>query len=443
MAQAPASPLLVAPPIDGTTKVKLSIMMFLQYAIWGSWLPLFFGFLTGHRGLTALDAGYLFSIGAVGALLAPFIAGQIADRWFNTEKFLAVSHLVGAVLVWQLATVTSWPGLVACALLYSIIYAPTLALTNSLAFHHLPDRDRDFGKVRIWGTIGWIAAGIGVAQWLLYAHTPAGASPAVVKAAQLAGAGDSLRLSAILGVIMGAFCFLLPKTPPARGKQSLAAVEALQEIVRSRALLVLFLVSFPVSCILQFYFVLTAPFLQATVQLSQDSGAGWFINRVFGAGGGGLMTIGQISELAVLAVVPMLVKRFPRKTFLLIGLAAYALRFAVFAYLPYPAAVIPALALHGVCFGCFFFIAFMIVDQETTRDVRASAQGMYNLVVMGLGTIVGNLFAGKIADVSKAASGETNYRVMFSIPMWIAIGCLVAFLLAYPRRGRSEPAPVR
>ncbi|HEV8292948.1 MAG TPA: MFS transporter, partial [Tepidisphaeraceae bacterium] len=190
------------PQAEPGIKFKLSLMMFLQYGIWGAWLPLFFAYLTGHLGIPAGKAGLLFSIGAIGALLAPFIAGQIADRWFNTEKFLAISHILGAVLVWQLAKVTTWNELVVYSLLYSVIYAPTLALTNSLAFHHLPDRDRDFGKVRVWGTIGWIAVGIGVAQWLLYKHSH-GATPAEVTRSQLAGMADSLRFSAVLGMIMG------------------------------------------------------------------------------------------------------------------------------------------------------------------------------------------------------------------------------------------------
>jgi nucleoside transporter len=407
-------------------------MMFLQYAIWGAWLPLFYSFLTGHRGLTGTQAGLLFSIGATGALLAPFIAGQIADRWFNTEKFLALSHLLGAILVWRLATVDTWPGLIAYSLLYSLLYAPTLALTNSLAFHHLVDRDRDFGKVRVWGTIGWIVVGIGFAQYLLYRHTPAGASPDVVRAAQVAGIADSLRLSAILGLGMAIYCLTLPKTPPQRGKKNFAAAEALKEVMGG-SLKTLFLVSFFVGCIHQFYFVLTAPFLQSTINMSTEQGVGMWINRIFGAGGGGLMTIGQISELVVLAFIPIFAKRYSRKALLTVGLLAYVTRFAVFAFLPVPAAIIPALALHGLCFGCFIFVAFMIVDEETSGDVRASAQGLFNLVIVGLGTIIGNLFAGYVGKIATRPDG-TDFRVLFSIPMAVGIGCLILLLLFYPRK---------
>jgi MFS family permease len=149
------------------------------------------------------------------------------------------------------------------------------------------------------------------------------------------------------------------------------------------------------------------------------------------------MTIGQMSELFVLALMPFVAKRLSRKTLLTIGLIAYVLRFAVFAYLPYPWAVVPALALHGVCFGCFFFVAFMIVDELTTKDVRASAQNLYNLIIMGLGVIVGNLFAGWVDTWAVAGpEGGTNWRTFFSIPMWIAVACLALLLLFYPSRSR-------
>src|SRR3954463_2132971 len=153
-------------------KFKLSIMMFLQYAIWGAWLPLMFPYFTEFRGFTAQQISIIAAIGAAGALVAPFIAGQIADRYFNTERFLGVSHLIGAVLIWIMADVKSFYVLMTLSFFYALLYTPTLALTNSLAFSHLPDRDRDFGKVRFWLTVGWIVVGIGIGQFLLYKYTP-------------------------------------------------------------------------------------------------------------------------------------------------------------------------------------------------------------------------------------------------------------------------------
>jgi nucleoside transporter len=432
MANPPASTStsLAAPPLPLGLNVRLSVMMFFQYAIWGAWLPLFFAYLTEspERKFSGAEAGWLFGVAALGAIIAPFVAGQIADRYFSVEKFLGLSHLLGAALIWQLGSLTSYRALLVFGFFYSFIYAPTISLTNALAFHHLPDRDRDFGRVRVWGTIGWIAVGIGMGQWLLRMHAPAeaDASEEVVRAAHVAGMADAFRLSAILGGILGVFCFLfLPSTPPQKGKSKFAAGEALGEI-RRNPLLTLFLIAFPISCIHQFYFVRTEGFLGHLKVRSP------VIDAIFGVGGGP-MTIGQISEMIVLVFMPLVVKRFSRKSILTVGLLAYALRFAIFAYLPYPAFVVPGLALHGLCFGCFFFLAFMIVDENTTSDVRSSAQSLFNLIVLGLGVIVGNIAAGQVDKIAKSpGSTETDFTMLFSIPMWVAVFCLVALLLFYP-----------
>jgi len=214
--------------------------------------------------------------------------------------------------------------------------------------------------------------------------------------------------------------------PRLSGKRKFAPGEAFAEILRgwkSNPLFWLFVIAFPVSCVHQFYFVRTAEFLGKSMPRVG------LIDSIFGVGGGGLMTIGQIAEIVVLAFMPLVAKKFSRKGLLTTGVLAYIVRFGVFAYVPHAWAVIPALALHGFCFGCFFFVAFMIVDEETTGDVRASAQGLFNLVVVGLGVIVGNYFAGQ---VSKKAAGD--FSIEFSIPMWVAVGCLLALLVAYPRR---------
>ena len=428
----------------GGVGVRLSLMMFLQYAIWGAWLPLMYQFLSVHREFKAAEIGYLFMIGGVGAVFAPFIAGQIADRYFNTEKYLAISHLLGGALVWQLSWIESYWGFFAFSLLYSLIYSPTLALTNSLSFHHLADRDRDFGKIRLWGTIGWIAVGIGIGQWLLHHHTPPQGSEAEKLAAQAAGIMDAFRLSAILGIAMGMYCLTLPKTPPARDRQNYAAIEALSEVKR-QPLLTLFLIAVPISCIHQFYFVHTSAFLNMyQAKASEFENVAKWINSIFGVGGGGLMTIGQMSEIAVLALIPVLAKNMSRKSLLSIGALAYALRMALFAYvdwIPFPPMVtlIIGIALHGLCFGCFIFVAFMVVDEETTPDVRASAQGLFGLVIFGIGIIVGSIVAGYIGEWAKA-DGTMNYTKLFSMPMWISLGCLAALLVSYPSSERRVAA---
>ncbi len=433
-----ASPNLVGP--------RLSVMMFLQYAIWGAWLPLLFPFLSGHRGFDPGQIGTMFAVGAIGALVAPFIAGQFADRYFSTEKFLGISHLLGGLLVWQLAEIETYSGFLWFSLAYSLVYSPTLSLTNSLSFHHLPDRDRDFGKVRLWGTIGWIAAGIGIGQWLLHSHSPAGLAGEPLDKARFAGMADAFKLSAILGIAMGVYCFTLPHTPPSKGSKKNATFEAIGEVQR-QPLVTLFLLAVPVSCIHQFYFVHTSAFLgqfQSKAGALVDS-----INSVFGVGGGGLMTIGQMSEILVLAAIPFVAKTLSRKALLAIGLLAYAARMALFAYvgpisastgLPEVPILMLGVAMHGLCFGCFIFVAFLVIDENTSADVRASAQTLFGLVVFGIGIIVGSYIAGQVANLATdPATKAMNYTTLFTYPMWGSIACLLALLAAYPNR-RPIPA---
>lgn len=423
-------------------------MFFLQYAIWGAWLPLLWEFLNGYRKFSASQIGDMFAVGALGNIVAPFVAGQIADRYFSTERFLGISHLVGAALIWQLPELDSYRSFLLFSLLYSLVYSPTLSLTNSLAFHHLPSRERDFGRVRVWGTIGWICAGIGVAQWLRIYFTPAGDAGEAVKAAvQAAGIGDAFRLSGILGAVLGVYCFFLPHTPPQHGRQAFATWEARGEVQHNPRLLGLFLFAIVTSCIHQFYFVHTASFL-AQFQNDAPRAMSW-LNAVFGVGGGGLMTIGQISEMIILAFMPLVIGRFARKTLLAVGIAAYAVRMAMFAFVNQiatatgfnpiaPLAV--GLAMHGLCFGCFIFVAYVVVDEETTSDVRASAQGLLNLVILGIGIIVGSKIAAVIAEwatVGSVDGGRIDYSRLFSMPMWAALLTLAAFYLLYPGKSAA------
>ena len=431
-----------AKPLSSGLNFQLSTMMFLQYAIWGAWLPLLWTFLSGHRDFTPAEIGNMFAIGAVGAIVAPFIAGQIADRWFNTEKFLGISHILGGILVWQLASLETYNSFLIFSLLYSLIYSPTLSLTNSLAFHHLPDRDRDFGKIRVWGTIGWIAVGIGIGQWLLYQHTPTGVEAEAVNAAQAAGMADAFKLSGLLGIVMGVFCFFLPSTPPAKEEKK-SAISGAMNAIRLQPLLTLFLIAVPISCVHQFYFVHTAPFLGQFQ--NQAEGFINIVNKIVGVGGGGLMTIGQMAEIGVLALIPLFAKKYSRKALLCVGIAAYALRMFLFAYGPnfteilQLPAIILGIAMHGLCFGCFIFVAFMVVDEECAVDVRASAQSLFNLVIVGIGIIVGSKVAGYVAEIS-TVNEVMNYQKLFSVPMWAALACLVIMQLCYPNKPPATAA---
>jgi hypothetical protein len=235
---------------------------------------------------------------------------------------------------------------------------------------------------------------------------------------------------------MGLYCFTLPRTPPTTGRQKIATFEAMSEI-RHNPLLTLFLLAVPISCIHQFYFVHTEGFI---TELGPELPS--FAKTIFGVGGGGFMTVGQMSEVVVLGMIPLVAKKLSRKTLLGAGIVAYALRMAIFANLdaiplPQVASLLLGIALHGFCFGCFIFVAFMVVDEETTPDVRASAQNLFNLVIVGIGVIVGSKIAGIVAEMYTPAGSTTpDYAKLFTIPMWASVACLVLLVLFYPSRRR-------
>lgn len=402
---------------------RLSFMMFLEFAIQGAWLPLLFGFLRNHRGIEQGTVGNILAVGAIGAMLSPMIAGQIADRYLNAERVMALCHFIAAGIVYRIAYATNPNELYVHSFLYGVFLTPTLALVNAISFRHLPNRERDFGKVRVWGTAGWVVAGITIGHWLLF---KAGNDVAL----QYKYMADAMRLAAVLGVALGLYCFTLPATPPSPGRQKSAPAEAMKEILR-QPLLTLFLLSFIVAAVHAFFFARAAEYLTAgRLELAPDS----WVNKIFGVGGGGLMTVGQMSELIVLACMPLIIPRVPRKVLFAIGLTAYALRFFAFAYLPYTWAIIPALALHGIVFGCFFFLVFITLDEYTTKDVRSSAQNVFNLIIFGVGVIIGNWLSGQLGKWTMRADKSIDWQTFYAVPGFITLACLFALLICYPNR---------
>ncbi len=416
--------------MNGSAKTRLSLMMFLQYAVWGAWLPIAARFLQasteeGGLGFTGGQVGTILGVaGSVGAVTSPFIAGQIADRYFSAEKFLALLLAVGAVVKWVTAYQTSFAAWLILSIAYSVVYMPTLALSNSVAFANLSDTKKDFPKVRVWGTIGWIAASWIFPMFWLTAVSFESSWPFLDGLSfqwmppffagnevdhVTARLVDALKFSGMISLGYAAFCFLLPHTPPKRDAvESLAFAKAFA-LFRKPSFALLVLASLPVSIIHQIYFMQTAPFL---------SSIGLKDSLLMPA-----MTVGQFAEIAVMAGLGFMLKRLGFRWVIFIGAFAYFARYAIFGTVGLPLGVIVASqALHGFCYACFFAAGFIYVDRLATDDIRHSVQTVYGIIILGLGPVLGGRLLGWLETQFTSTEGIWDYT-----KLWYTLGVIGLF----------------
>jgi len=403
----------------------LAVMMFLQYAIWGAWEPPLSGYLEKKLGFAGFGLGLVYSALPLMNLLAPLTAGQIADRLLPAQVALGLFHLIGGVLLFVLAFQRTLEPMVVFMLLFALCYAPTLALTNSIAFQHLKDPQREFGPIRVWGTIGWI-----VANWILSVMRSAfGSADWVVI--------DVFVLAGIFSILLGLASFALPHTPPAKEAPDPLAFREATVLLKDRNYLTFFIIAFVVATELRLYYILTFPFLQEAGQvvgITERTLPAW-------------MTIAQIAEIFTITfLLPYALPRWGVRNSLLVGIVAWPIRYIVFAitWAGYQAAPwlvwlsIAALALHGFCYVFFFVVAFIYTDMVAPRDIRSSAQALINFAVLGVGLWIGSNFAGFLKDIF-TADGQTNYTWIFTIPAIITLICAVIFAGLF-REERREMA---
>ncbi len=391
---------------------RLAVMMFLQYAIWGAWAADLSGVLESQLGFSGRALGLIYSALPLANLLAPFTAGQVADRMMPAQIALAIFHVAGGALMLLMGYQDALGPMLILLLLYSLLFAPTLALTNSVALQNMKDPQRDFGPIRVWGTLGWIAANLALTQWrrLLGPDTPF---------------IDVFILAGIISIALGLFSFALPSTPPAReARDPLAFREALV-LLRNPSYLTFFIIAFVVATELQMYYVLTSPFLRemgGVVGILPDNVPAW-------------MTIAQVAEIFVMTfMLPWVLPRWGVRRTLLVGILAWPIRYFVFAF-TYPVyetmpwmvwLSIASLALHGFCYVFFFVVAFIYTDMVSPPDIRSSAQALINVAVLGMGSLLGALFAGELKDWA-TTGGQTDYFIVFLVPAVITLLCAAAF----------------
>ncbi|MBC7364585.1 MAG: MFS transporter [Candidatus Aminicenantes bacterium] len=400
-----------------STKARLGAMMFLEYAIWGSWAPVLSAYLQNNLGFTGSQLGIIFSLLPLATIISPFLGGQLADRYFASEKVIGVLQILGGILLIITANVTSFQQMMWLMLLYCLVYAPTLALTNSIAFVNLKSSEQEFGTIRVWGTIGWIAAGWILAGWRWLAKSPEG----------IALKGDTLLLAGIFSLIMGLYSFSLPHTPPKKdAAKPWAFLEAIK-MLKDKNFLVFAIISFVVATELQFYYVLTSPFLTQQVGVSQKS-----VSLV--------MTIAQIAEIFVMAfMLSWALKKFGMRNTLTLGILAWPIRYIIFVIGKPSWLVIASLALHGFCYVFFFTAAYIYVDNIAPKDIRHSAQSLIATIILGFGNFVGSLFCGWIQDVF-TKDGVVNWRGTFLVPTVLTLLCLLVFL-AFFRESKPTSSP--
>lgn len=407
-----------------SVKWRLGAMMFLQYAIWGAWAAVLGAYLglppdqkanpDFYLSFSPIQVGIIFSLLPLATVIAPFIFGQIADRLVSTQYLLSFCHIVGGAAIIAMAFQRSYGPFMWLMLAFSLLYAPTLALTNSLAFAHMRDSEKEFGGIRVWGTLGWIAAGLLLTAWRSWLPQMP---------------GDLLLLSGGFAVLLGLFSLALPKTPPKReGANPLAFLEALK-LFRNTNFTVFMIISFIVGTELEFYYILTSPFMEHLGFNPAKLPA--------------VMAIAQIAELSVMAIaLPRLLPKLGARKLLAMGAIAWPIRYAIFAFLPVNWLVAASLSLHGFCYVFFFVVGFIYVDQIAPKDIRASAQALVAIVVLGLGRFLGSRFAGFIQNEFTTKSkamvngvlsdvSVTNWHNVFIVPCVMTVICALAFVLFF------------
>lgn len=382
-----------------SARLRLQVMMFLQYFIWGSWAVTLGTYLGQTLKFEGAQIGLMYGTTAVAAIVSPFFVGMIADRLFSTEKILAILHLLGAALLWYVSTLSTFDSMYVGMLLYSLCYMPTLSLTNSISMSNLKDPAAEFGSVRVLGTLGWIAVGL----LLGTLGVDATATP--------------IRIAAMASLALGAFSLLLPHTPPPSAGKAFAARDVMGldalALMKDRSFTVFVIGSFLLCIPLQFYYAFANPFL----------------TEVGMVGAAGKMTMGQMSEVFFMLFIGVLLRKHGIKTILLVAMLAWAARYFLFAMGDADTKVwmlYGGLLLHGVCYDFFFVSGQIYVDQQAGPKIRAAAQGFIALVTLGLGNFVGSWLSGRIVDAHLLADGTHDWNAIWKIP---ALGALVIFVI--------------
>jgi nucleoside transporter len=400
--------------MSSTVRLKLSAMMFLQYFVWGAWYVTMGTWLGETLHFSGEQIGLAAGTTALAAMISPFFVGMIADRFFATERILGVLHLLGAVVLFFVSLQTTFGPFYGVLLAYTLCYMPTLALSNSISFHQMTNPEREFPAIRVLGTIGWIVAGL------------------CIGTLGLESTALPMRIAAAGSVVLGAFCFVLPHTPPQKKARATLrdalGLDALG-LLGERSFAVFVLGSFLICIPLQFYYAF----------------ANLFLNELHVSNAAGKMTLGQMSEIFFMLVMPWFFRRLGVKWMLLVGMAAWTARYALFAYGNADALVwmlYAGILLHGICYDFFFVTGQIYVDRRAPADLRAAAQGFIAFVTLGVGMLIGSWVSGRVVDVFRVDATHAWDRIWL-VPAVGAAAVLVLFALFFRSRETADQAALQ
>ena len=424
-------------------RFRLFVMMVLEFFIWGCWLPLIYGYLPSLK-FTTIQQAWILNAFPIAAIVGMFFGNQYADRHFSAERFLAFSHLVGGVAILLLAFTTSFWPFFALMLVHCLLYVPTNSIANSIAFANIKDPQKEFGAVRVGGTIGWILAAwpftFILVDWdKVHAANPQGLfnwlgtvlGSGLTGEALQRGTRSTFIVAGVVSLVLAAYSLTLPHTPPKKvetGSDRFAWLESFK-LLKQPFMLVLWLVTFVDAFVLYSYFNWTGTFLGSGPEIGGVGIKGNWIMPV--------MSIGQVAEILTMFILGATLKRLGWRVTMVIGILGHAARFMVYAFWPSAAPVIVVQLLHGICYAFFFATVYIFADEYFPKDVRASAQGLFNMMILGIGSLVANSICPYLMQSRFTHNGVTDFRGLFMVPLAAALVAAVALALFF----RPPPKP--